>query len=180
MGKHHYQFNHEDSLNHNRFKVVYRQALSIFNILFYEQDDMFLVSNLYFNQKNRKTPKSKIYDHYLKNTYLKYKVQVDTLQFRSDDSDTDECYISQFSLSCRKTDINYPLLIKAACNEDFPLKPRFRRGSRPLYTDVYFINVSKNIIFFIYDDRGCEIFGADEKILRSTLEKCKLSGDVQS
>ncbi|MFJ6414710.1 DUF3885 domain-containing protein [Terribacillus saccharophilus] len=55
-------------------------------------------------------------------------------------------------------------LLKAACNEDFPpLKPRFKEYDG--YPDIFFINKSKDIIFFIYDDRGCEIIAKEPAAL---------------
>ena len=47
--------------------------------------------------------------------------------------------------------------IKAVCHEDFTLKPKLGSKSYAYYPDVFFINATKNIIFFIYDDRGCEV-----------------------
>ena len=34
------------------------------------------------------------------------------------------------------------------------------------YPDVFFVNVTKDIIFFIYDDRGCEVIARDVDRIR--------------
>ncbi|WP_430623552.1 DUF3885 domain-containing protein [Lysinibacillus fusiformis] len=73
--------------------------------------------------------------------------------------------MSQFSLKCHKQDIHYVSLIKAACNEDFRLKPKFGTGYN--YPDVFFINLTKNVIFFIYDDRGCEVIATNKETIKS-------------
>ena len=39
------------------------------------------------------------------------------------------------------------------------------------YPDIFFINVTKNAIFFIYDDRGCEVIAADKETLRPLYKK---------
>ena len=54
--------------------------------------------------------------------------------------------------------------------KDFPLKPKFG-GEYAYYPDVFFINSSKNIIFFIYDDRGCEVIASDLETIQPLYEK---------
>ncbi len=82
----------------------------------------------------------------------------------------DQCYTSRFSLQCRKQNIQYPLLIKATCNEDFPLKPKLGHKHFVYYPDVFFINATKHVIFFIYDDRGCEVIANNKDIIRPIYE----------
>ncbi|MFT9847063.1 DUF3885 domain-containing protein [Aneurinibacillus sp. REN35] len=56
-----------NDLNFDRFKRVYSQALSIFNDIFHEQDQIFLVTNVYqhtaYNSRNKKI---KVYSRYIK------------------------------------------------------------------------------------------------------------------
>ena len=75
-------------------------------------------------------------------------------------------------MECHKQDIEYPLLIKAICNQDFPsLKPRLHNPYYSYDPDVFFINVTKNVIFYIYDDRGCEVIASDIETIRPIYEK---------
>jgi Domain of unknown function (DUF3885) len=159
-----YQFKDDGTLNLDRFHLAYNQALAIFNSLFAEQDDIFLVTNIYQHKDSHTHAKpSKTYKRFLKNRQLRFTIKHMTLPFTTDHEE--EYSISQFCLSCEKRDFNYPLLIKAACNEDFPLKPKLGRAKGAYYPDVFFINISKNIIFFIYDDRGCEVIANTKEAL---------------
>ncbi|TYS16658.1 hypothetical protein FZC78_11760 [Rossellomorea vietnamensis] len=178
LGRDHYPYKENGALNLTYFEKEYQQSLSIFHLLFHEKDEMFLVSNIYGTQKSRIKLKAKIFDRYLKGKEMRYKVELDTLPIWNLDEPA-SFHISQFSVKCLKKDLAYPLLIKAACNEDFPLKPRFGKGNRPYYPDVYFINVTRNLIFFIYDDRGCEIFAADLQSLHSLKEEFEQKGILQ-
>lgn len=159
-----YQFKENGKLNLDMFDLVYSQALSIFNYLFSEQDEIFLVTNAYHRKgyKNR-TNRIKVYERFLKNKKLKFHLRQETLPFVFDDEEeANEYYTSQFYLKCSKRDLRYSLIIKATCNEDFPLKPKLGGRNDSYYPDVFFINASKNLILFIYDDRGCEVI-ADNK-----------------
>jgi Domain of unknown function (DUF3885) len=173
LGEGIYQLTDDGRLNHDRFNRVYSQALSIFHQLFSDEDEMFLVTNVY----ERKDPKFKkkrlnVYSRSIKNKALKFTLRQEILPYLLDDEEADEYYTAQFSLTCRKRDLRYPLLIRAAYNKDFPrLKPRLGGKKSLHYPDLFFVNVSKNIIYFIYDDRGCEVIAVDQESIRSVYEK---------
>ncbi|MCT8140293.1 DUF3885 domain-containing protein [Anaerobacillus sp. CMMVII] len=170
-----YQYNNDGSLNLEMFERVYSQASSIFNYLFSEEDEIILATNVYHRKSYKNNRRRvKVYERFLKNKDVKYKVKVETLPFAFDDEEeADEYYTSQFSVKCRKRDINYQLLLKASCHEDFPLKPKFGGNNGSYYPDVFFINVSKNIIFFIYDDRGCEVIADNKEVIRTLYKAYK-------
>ena len=169
-----YPFKDDGKLNRKMFELTYIQALSIFNDLFQEKDNIFLVTNVYhhkacMHRKNR----IKVYDRYIKRKEAKYLIKLETLPYLFDDEeDFDQYDTSRFSLRCRKQDMKYSLIIQAACNEDFPnLKPRFGRKCCSYYPDVFFVNTTKNVIFYIYDDRGCEVIATDKEVIRSLFDK---------
>ena len=163
-----YQFKDDGRLHLEMFDYVYSQAMAIFNELFSDSDEMFLVTNVY-QHKSFESKKMNVYHHYIKNKDVKLSLRQETLPNVFDDEEADNYFISSFSLKCYKQDIKYPLLIKAACNEDFPLKPKFRSAAS--YPDVFFINITKNVIFFIYDDRGCEVIATNKETILPIYEK---------
>lgn len=168
-----YQFKKNDELNLQRFETAYNQTLAIFNALFDDEDELILVTNVYQEKKaNHRTKPFKVYKTALKDKKLAYHLTLETRPYVFDDEEeADERLTYQYQLKCRKQDLRYASLIKAACNEDFPLTPKFRREKGMYYPDVFFINVSKNLIYFIYDDRGCEVIAADKETLRPVYEK---------
>ncbi|KJL02901.1 MULTISPECIES: DUF3885 domain-containing protein [Priestia] len=174
LGNEIYQFTSEkDQINLNRFEQVYSQALSIFNDLFSLHDEIILVTNVYqYKTSKNRGQRIKVYNRYIKDKDLKFSLKHKTLPYVfGEEEDADEYSTSQFYLRCRKQDIRYTLLIKAACNEDFPLKPKLGKIAGSYYPDLFFVNVTKNLIFFIYDDRGCEVIARDKESIRSTYEK---------
>ena len=160
-----YQMLDDNQLNMDRFHLVYHQTSTIFNTLFDTDDELYLVANLY-KMKNLSAKKLHVFKPYVRNKELLYKIQVQTLPYPfeilEDDEELFEC--QQLSLQCKPTDIRISSLLKAACNEDFPpLKPRFKEYVS--YPDIFFINKSKDIILFIYDDRGCEVIAKERAML---------------
>ena len=172
LGEDIYQFDQNGGLNRLRFKTVYAQATTIFNEIFSREDDMVLVTNVYKmkGSKDKNRP-FKVYKRGLKNKELLYQLNVRHRSYLLDEEEEDEMYTAQYHLKCRTRDLNSCYLIQAACNEDFPLKPNFCSGKKLNYPDVFFINLTKNVIFFIYDDRGCEVIAANREILRPLYEK---------
>ena len=65
--------------------------------------------------------------------------------------------------------ISYLNILTAIANTDFPPRqPRFQMfgGEK-----VYFINASKNLIFYMYDDRGLDIIASKADILKPIYSK---------
>lgn len=171
-----YQFKEElDELNPDYFNTVNAQASTLFNVLFSDEDTILLVTNVYQHKDyiKRSKRKIKVYRHYIKSKDVRFRLKQETLPYMFDDEeDAGDYCTSQFSLECHKRDISHLLLIKAICNQDFPpLKPRLSNPHYRYDPDVFFINITKNVIFYIYDDRGCEIIASDLETIRPIYER---------
>ena len=164
-----------DKLNPDYFNTVYDQAISLFNDLFSDKDTILLVTNVYQHKDyiKRSKRKIKVYSHYIKSKDVRFRLKQETLPYMfNDEEEAGDYCTSQISLECHKRDISYLLLMKAICNQDFSsLKPRL---SNPYYRydpDIFFINVTKSVILYIYDDRGCEVIASDIETIRPIYEK---------
>ncbi|MCH1624853.1 DUF3885 domain-containing protein [Ferdinandcohnia quinoae] len=165
-----YQFKENDELNLERFQLVYTQASTIFDELFDQDDDLFLVANMYKHKTNEKCiRKLKVYHPFIKCKSNLNRIQVKTYPYPFEGDGAVEYEMQQFSLLCKPGDLRVNKLLKAACNEDFPLKPRFG-GYSISYPDVFFVNITKDIIFFVYDDRGCEVIALDAEQIHPLYE----------
>lgn len=135
-----------DELNELYFESIYKNAISIFEDLFQNDDSVFLVSHI--RSDLPLTRKPGIYKKYVKNPDI-YKLECNTVYLE----DVQE-QIIQYSLLCQRRQLSYRQLIKAICNQDFrSLKPRLK-DKNTYYPEIFFINKNKNIILNIYDDRG--------------------------
>ncbi|MDF9451871.1 DUF3885 domain-containing protein [Bacillus toyonensis] len=163
-------------LNMEYFSQLYTDNKYLFEDIFLKEDVVFVVANVYrFKKENIKTPqKINIYNKYIKKRDLKFRIRQETLPFLFEDEEADLYCTSQFSLKCLAEDIKYELLIQAVNHEDFPdLYPRFGRKKEVSYPDVFLINSTKDIVMFIYDDRGCEVIAKNKEIIRGLYEKYK-------
>ncbi|NIA58500.1 DUF3885 domain-containing protein [Bacillus pacificus] len=80
----------------------------------------------------------------------------------------------QFSLKYFAGDIKYKRLIQTANHEDLPgLYPRLGRKKEISYPDVFLINATKDIIMFMYDDRGSKVIAKNKETIRNLYEKYK-------
>lgn len=165
-----------DDLNMEYFSQLYTDNKYLFEDIFLKEDVVFVVANVYrFKKENIKTPqKVNIYNKYIKKRDLKFRIRQETLPFLFEDEEADLYCTSQFSLKCLAEDIKYELLIQAVNHEDFPdLYPRFGSKKEVSYPDVFLINATKDIVMFIYDDRGCEVIAKNKEIIRGLYEKYK-------
>lgn len=176
LGKNLYQFkSNTDELNPEYFQIVFHQAKTIFNALFAPEDEIFLVTNLYQYKDFKRigNKKMKVYHRYVKSKAVRNSLKQATLPFilEDDEDSLDKC-TTQFSLKCRKRDIHSGLLIKAISHQDFPsLKPRLHNPYDLYEPDVFFVNTTRNIIFYMYDDRGCEVIARDAEMLQPLYKK---------
>ena len=176
-------FIHEsDQLNPAYFDRVHAQCLSLFSEVFSADDQIFLVTNLYHHENTfrKSNKKMKVYLHYVKDKEKRFQVQQETLPYPFDDEEESDAYrTAQFSLACRKEDIDFSSLFKAISHQDFsPLKPRLHNPYYSYEPDVFFVNATQNIILFMYDDRGCEIIAKDVDAIRPLYEKYRNWVDV--
>ncbi|EOP25229.1 MULTISPECIES: DUF3885 domain-containing protein [Bacillus] len=165
-----------DDLNMEYFSQLYTYNKYLFEDRFLKEDVVFIVANVYrFKKENIKTPqKINIYNKYIKKRDLKFRIRQEMLPFLFEDKEADLYCTSQFSLKCLAEDIKYEPLIQAVNHEDFPdLYPRFGRKKEVSYPDVFLINATKDIVMFIYDDRGCEVIAKNKEIIRGLYEKYK-------
>ncbi|MDO8225118.1 DUF3885 domain-containing protein [Bacillus cabrialesii] len=169
LGENIYQLKENEELNLKRFRIVYDQISTIFNELFEHNDDILLVTNMY-KHKTKCVRKLKVYQPYLKCKNDLKRIHVKTYPYPFEIDKAEEYEMQQFSLLCKPRDLRVTELLKAASNEDFPLQPRFG-GYSIDYPDVFFVNITKDIIFFIYDDRGCEVIALDFERIRPLYEK---------
>ncbi|MGG0290805.1 DUF3885 domain-containing protein [Bacillus pacificus] len=172
-----YQFKKgTDKYNMEYFLQLYKYNGEVFHDIFSKKDTVFVVTNVYrFKKENVKNPqKINIYNRCIKKKNLKFHIRQETLPFLFEDEDADLYCTYQFSLKCFTEDIKYGPLIHAANHEDFPgLYPRFGHKKEISYPDVFLINATKDIVMFMYDDRGCEIIAKNKETIRSLYEKYK-------
>ncbi|MGE6556296.1 DUF3885 domain-containing protein [Exiguobacterium artemiae] len=147
-----------DELNMAYFEKVYQKSLTLFEDLFQEDDRLYLIVRV---RKDRHSPPAKsteIFERFLKNNKDRY-----ALEFEKKDVRDEEEVIYQYArlLPSRKS-IHYKKLLQAICNQDFPeLYPRFK-SRQTYYPEIFFVNPDKDIILYIFDDRGCFILTNNE------------------
>lgn len=139
-----YQLKEKEELNLKRFQVVYEQITIIFNELFEQNDDIFLVTNMYKHKKEKCIRKLKVYQPFLKCKNHLNQILVKTYPYPFEINKAEEYEMQQFSLLCKPRDLRVTELLKAASNEDFPLKPKFG-GYSIDYPDVFFVNITKTL-----------------------------------
>ncbi|HFJ9450778.1 hypothetical protein CN268_13395 [Bacillus anthracis] len=141
---------------------VYNRAITLFQSLHSETDDMYIVVDVddYADGENFKH-KLNIFSKYVKEKSDLFKLQKNTIPYVFPEDDEDGVYKThRYTLKCKVSDLKYIPMIKAICNQDMGIKPR-------IFHRVYFININKNTIFHIYDDRGCDVVATSPNTIRN-------------
>jgi hypothetical protein len=141
---------------------VYFRAITLFKALHSIRDEIFVVANVHHAGEENilKRRKVKIFNHHIKSKDILYRLQHEIIPYVFEDVyDIYDFETHRYSLKCQVQDVKYIHLIKAICNREMDIRPK-------IIHDVFFINLSKDTIFHIYDDRGCDIIASNKESIR--------------
>ncbi|MCP1146093.1 DUF3885 domain-containing protein [Lysinibacillus endophyticus] len=163
---------HEDK---NNLQQIEERINGIFNKVFHDTDEMLLVTDIHCERNDtflQKRP-TKVYQKYIKDKKLRQKLQHKMLPsvFLEDEDDYEDMVTHRFVLPCKKSDIRYKPLLTAISYEDFPHPSQILKGLYRPGIDIYFINVTKKMIYHLYDDRGCDVIASNKEDLDSLYEE---------
>jgi len=145
------------TINYKYAKEGLVRVKSIFEFLFDEEDEIFIVSQRYSDGRQKIKKQSfcfKNIDNYS---------NVESFKIKDPYFDEDNVYSKtehwhRIMFETKVKDINYEEFFRHSIEYDF----RYRGG-----VEVYFINKSKNIIFHNYDDRGLDVIAKEPKALEA-------------
>ena len=83
-----------------------------------------------------------------------------------EDWEYDQSVTHRFVLPCNKNEFKYLHLLKAISYEDFVHPSTILKSNPESGYDIYFINLTKKVIYHLYDDRGCDILAAEKETIR--------------
>ncbi|MFS0655549.1 DUF3885 domain-containing protein [Bacillus sp. 179-C3.3 HS] len=143
------------------------RAFNIVKYSFHSEDDMLLVTDVYTEHAHELTKrKLLVYQKYV-NRKMRYHLRHELLHDLIPEID-EGLRIERFSINCQLKDIRLRPLLRAICQEDFYTPNQIMKGK--LGYEIYLINLSKKMIFHLYDDRGCDLIAADLESLRPVYE----------
>ncbi|WP_033543870.1 DUF3885 domain-containing protein [Planococcus sp. CAU13] len=149
---------------------AFKRSTALFDAVFDEEDDILFVTDVNVPRDNlflHKKPLN-VYRKYIKQSQALHNLHLKNMQLPEFDEGDITTY--RFSYTCRKGDIRFPKLLQAICYEDFEHPSRILKNQQS-GSDIYFINLSKKLIYHLYDDRGCDIIAADKEDIRFLYER---------
>ncbi|MFT8319764.1 MAG: DUF3885 domain-containing protein [Bacillus sp. (in: firmicutes)] len=166
--------NHLDERN---LQQINERSTGIFNHVFHDTDELLLVTDIHCEKKDnflQKRP-TKVYQKYVKSKKLLRRLQYQLLPSVFTEPDFDEDMVThRFVLKCKKKDIRYSQLLSAISYEDFPHPTRILKNNDRPGCDIYFINVTRKMIYHLYDDRGCDVIAANKNSLYTLYKELNL------
>jgi hypothetical protein len=138
---------------------AYQRATELFKATHDKNDEIMIVS--YVDRMkihpDKDKYKTKLFTRYIKDKKTKYKLQIEDLPFHSpEDDEKNEYFTRCFYVKCKTLDIDPFHLLKSYLHTDM--------------ARIYFINMNKNTIFHVYDDRGCDIIASNKESIRDIYE----------
>ncbi|SFS45531.1 DUF3885 domain-containing protein [Marininema halotolerans] len=146
---------------------VYSRSISLLNELCKQDDELIITIFVDSVEDNPPPEEDEVISYFYRHTNIDNKeVKIDrkTFPYRySEPSDTDS-WTFRYSLQCRTSDVDIKNLLITNANRSFDIEPS-------LIGNMFIINSSKNIIFFLYDYRGMDIISKSKNHLKDTFIK---------
>ncbi|MCO0601354.1 DUF3885 domain-containing protein [Peribacillus butanolivorans] len=147
-----------DFENSPYLKGVYKRAINLFKSLHLDDEEIFVVANV--NDYGDK--KVNIFYPFVRDKDVLYKLKHKVIPYVFPEDDEEGRYIThRFMLRCKTSDIRYVPLLKVICNQDMGIRPS-------IFHDIFFININRETIFHVYDDRGCDLLAKSAETIRDT------------
>jgi hypothetical protein len=153
------------------FEQAFNRSITLFKKVFEGADEIFFVTNVNTVKKDlyiQKRPLN-VYKKYVKDKQRLYQLQYQSLVNGNHDEEDDITH--QYVLQCKNNDIKYAQLLKAICYEDFLHPSTILKNNQQSGYNIYFVNMTRKIIFHLYDDRGCDVLAADKETIRFLYEQ---------
>lgn len=131
-----------------------RRALAIYRSIFGSEDDVIFIHRTSHSKSEKRVQKIHLQRFFTTRLRL---MQSRTLPYEFDESD-DELYTREWIVEVKANELRMPYVLESIENVDFMRKPT--SGGR-----IYLYNKSNDILFHMYDDRGCDVFSSDKSAL---------------
>jgi len=141
------------------FIEVIKRSTALFEASFNETNEIFLL----YRRHKRKRTKIRFTNYCFKQSVIfKNKISRIRLSKNLYNKGEDDIYnVAIFKTLSRR--INYKNILTAIANSDFfGRTPRLNSLND---IEIYFINITRDLIFYMYDDRGIDIIASDEETL---------------
>ena len=145
---------------------VYKRAITLFESLHSPNDHIYIVVDVNdFADGKAFKHKLNTFSKYVKEKSVLYKLHQNTIPYIFPEDDEDGAYRThRFTLKCKTAEFRYMSMLRAICNQDMGIKPS-------IFHRVYFINTSRNTIFHVYDDRGCDVLAASPERIKDVYHR---------
>lgn len=155
---------HEDK---NNLQQIHERSTSIFDHVFQDTDEILLITDILCEKNDTFLQKRpiKVYQRYVKNKKLIKKLRHSILP-NVDPYDDEDMSKHRFMLSCKKSDVRYHRLLSAISYEDYSHPTRILKNNYQAGCEIYFVNITRKMIYHLYDDRGCDVIASKKEDLR--------------
>jgi hypothetical protein len=148
-------------INNKYFSIASEKAIKIFDHIFHNQDKIIFVYQRFSDGRKKINKRSYILQQIndLGSKHIYYSNIKDIYEL-----DKKGYCFKRLAVDLYKDEINYQSILEGVINSDFRRRPS-------IHGDCFFINKSKNIILYLYDDRGMDIIAKDKTSLESLYSK---------
>ncbi|KKI92911.1 hypothetical protein WQ54_06955 [Bacillus sp. SA1-12] len=155
-----------DDEDRSYIQGVYTRAITLFKSLHSQGEEIYIVVDVNdFGDQRSFKHKAGVFSKYVHEKFVLYALKHAEIPYVFPEENEEGKYKThRFILKCITSDMKYIPLLKAICNQDLGIQPS-------IIHRVYFLNIKRETIFHVYDDRGCDLLATTPDSIREIYNK---------
>ncbi|WP_432352932.1 DUF3885 domain-containing protein [Sporosarcina sp. A2] len=151
-------------------QAMYR-AVALIDEILSDEDQLLVVGDVYTSKKHNFLENRPVstYQMFVKNEEVLSSLRYELIP-ESSLEDGEEMVTHRFLHQVHKNQIHYEFLVETKCCEHVRVPITGLKNNPRSGYEFYLINQSRNIIYHLYGERGCDIIAADREELRTLYE----------
>lgn len=154
----------------NDLEDAFQRSITLYDEVFRDEDELLVIVDVRTTEDHLFLEEPlKVYRSYIKQQDVLAKLRHELIPDACNE-EGDQMVVHRFTLGCSKKDIRYELILREICYKDFgevmiQLEQRPQSG-----IEFYFINLTRGIIYHLYDEPSCDILALKKEEIQFLYE----------
>ncbi|MCM3758542.1 DUF3885 domain-containing protein [Sporosarcina aquimarina] len=157
--------NHNDALEH-----AFQRSITLYDEVFRDEDELLVIADVRTTEDHLFLEEPlRVYRSYIKQEDVLTKLRHELIPDGCNE-EGEQMVVHRFTLGCRKMDIRYELILREICYKDFGEVMRQLDQKPQSGIEFYFINLTRGIIYHLYDGPGCDVLALKKEEIQFLYE----------
>lgn len=154
----------------NDLEDAFQRSTTLYDEIFRDEDELLVIADVRTTEDHLFLEEPlKVYRSYIKQQDVLDKLRHELIPDVCNE-EGEQLVVHRFTLGCKKKDIRYEIILREICYKDFG-EVMIQLEQKPQSSiEFYFINLTRGIIYHLYDGPGCDILALKKEEIQFLYE----------